>query len=219
MSRGRTHSYGLLGREDPFFATAAPHKTHFLESLHRAYGGPQSLPQRDEASFQRALQFRQAEKTHYHGLEAENLTLKEQLEATKKANAALKDETEKIRSLWEQLSKVNTNESGSPATETQSRGVRAGTDGSSAERDRHLVEPTNDSVSSRVCTHIHADEEVKGGTNTQNDVVRRKVLSTDVPDTRGQAGEHSAEGSEPRGGAESPGGEGDPADTVREDKE
>ena len=218
MSRGRTHSYGLLGREDPFFATTAPHKTHFLESLHRAYGGPQSLPQRDEASFQRALQFRQAEKTHYQGLEAENLTLKEQLEATKNANAALKDETEKIRSLWEQLSKVNTNESGSPASETEPRVVRAGTGGSGGDGDT-VVQPTDDSVSRRGSTVAIADEQVKSGKSTQNDVVRRKVLSTDVPDTRGQAGEHSAEGSEPRGGAESPGGEGDPADTVREDKE
>ena len=101
------HNFGL-GRPDPFFQTRKPHSQNFLESMHRTYGQPAGgLPRRDEETFKRALEFRRAEKAKYLDMETDNASLRAQVEQLHGSHAALRAETDKIKALWEQLSKAN----------------------------------------------------------------------------------------------------------------
>lgn len=111
-------AHSLFGRPDPFFANRnKPHTKNFLESLHRTYGEPVSaLPQRDDVLFQRAYEFRQREKQ-------EHTKLKDEHDALQRRYRELTEETAKIHTLVEQLSKASPkDESSAPGPGADSRG-------------------------------------------------------------------------------------------------
>tara|TARA_B100000965_G_scaffold130629_1_gene108896 strand:+ start:170 stop:811 length:642 start_codon:yes stop_codon:yes gene_type:complete len=90
----------MFGRSDPFFKNNRPHSNPFLESLHRTYGQPTgALPKRDDAQFQRALDFRKREKDHYAKMEQE-------LAAGKEAYALLMKEQTRLADVLNKLSKA-----------------------------------------------------------------------------------------------------------------
>ena len=95
-----------MNRIDPFFQTTKPHTRPFLESLHRTYGEPKgALPRRDEEAFARALAFRKQEKQKYNALESDNSRLQKELESVRAQQELMRAEADKIKLLWEQLSK------------------------------------------------------------------------------------------------------------------
>jgi hypothetical protein len=89
----------MLGRPDPFFVTQKPHNTGYLESLHRTYGEPRgALPKRNDASFKRALEFREREKQQFEHVRRESDEWRDRY-------TKLKQETDRISALFEKLSK------------------------------------------------------------------------------------------------------------------
>lgn len=215
-------SFGTLNRPDPFFATATPHRTEYLESLHRTYGEPiGALPKRDEQQFARAMAFREKEKAKYRGIEDENTTLKAEIERLTATQTELREETERIKGLWEQLSKPTTDgvstapttgaDPGNPQS-LPKRGKQPRADGAKRfvrTRGRPqrggVVQPADDRVPDGGGAPV--EERVENGGQQggrEQDDVRREVLPADVPDSRGQATEHATEGPERGGGADGP---------------
>ncbi len=188
----------MFGRPDPFFTTK-PHKNSYIESLTRTY--PNALPQRDDASFQRALKFRQREKDHFTNLAEENARLRTQ-------NTTLTDDVQKIRELWEQLSKPKT------VTDDVHSGASASADG----RDQERVEQREQRSGGGKDAAVHDDPD---GGRSRSRAVRMEgapsdgsgadsggvegVQSSVLPsergtDPRGQETEHGPTGSEHGGG-------------------
>ena len=192
----------MFDRTDPFFKTQRPHTSSYLESLHRTYGEPKSaLPKRNSEMFQRAYKFRQEEKQRYSQLEQDYHTTKQQYEL-------LKTETDKMRALFEQLSKPSSNV---PSTDVSDPAVsvRAGPGGTSS-GDEGVREPAAPPERRRdpVRAPSVPDAGVKETGGKGGEGVPGEVLPTD---SRGSAAEHPPEGSESRGGD----GDGDGDDSGR----
>lgn len=99
-----------MQRTDPFFAPGKGRSSSYLESLHRTYGEPKSaLPKRDDATFKRAMRFRMAEKEHYKTLQETNERLHSDFDRLQQDYSKLGAETAKMITLFEQLSKQNSN--------------------------------------------------------------------------------------------------------------
>jgi len=81
--------------DDPFFKQRKPHTNDYLESLHRTYN---KLPERNDAAFKRALEYRQREKDRFSLIAQENQELRDRV-------AILQGQTSRFESLWTQLSK------------------------------------------------------------------------------------------------------------------
>lgn len=193
--------YGALGRPDPFFQTSKPHSNNFLESLHRTYGSSDgTLPFRNDASFEKALEFRRKEKAKYTDIEKDNENLRSQVEAMQRAHASLRSETDQIRSLWEELSKVKVQEDERSA---KRGGIEGGIRPGSGENG--VVQPPKTRSTRRRSARVAPIEQVASVSTGEEDDMRREVLPTSsIPDTRGQAEQHTSEGSEPRSGSPSP---------------
>ena len=176
-------------RQDPFFASKKPHSNGYLESLHRTYGEAKGfqLPTREDGSFARALQFRKNEKEHY-------AKLQDELTHTRAEYEQLAGETQKIRTLFEQLSKLRANEQ-SATTDSESRGVRARRDGG-RRGDEGVDQPAEHNASGSA---DHGDSSVPepkaGGVGDGEERVHDEVLPGG--DSPRQAVEHPVEGSEP----------------------
>ena len=184
----------MLGREDPFFAVKKPHTNGYLEALHRTYGEPKSaLPTRNDDLFRRAYEFRQREKAKYSELENDLKHSRAQFEL-------LKLETDKMRSLFEQLSRPEANVSASnraTATDELHPGPNDHKDSNKGVDQR--AAPSDGRSPSDGDEGLHAapvKEDSKGR-------VSKQVLHRD---SRGRSEEHPVEGSE--SGSGSAGGEG-----------
>ena len=210
----------MQGRYDPFFSHRAPHKKSFLESMTRQYGKSTALPERDDGSYARAMEFRNKEKVRYGVMEQENERLRSEVVALTGRNAALNAETQKIKGLWEQLSKVSTRSHDEYQRDdaTGSKRISPGAGGSNGSSG--VVQSAKASTTRRVGVRNSGDKDTgKQETRGEAESVRREVLPADIPDTRGSTDEHSAEGSEPRSGVERRAEESVLADAVREDEE
>ncbi|MAH41475.1 MAG: hypothetical protein CMO41_04430 [Verrucomicrobiales bacterium] len=185
-----------MQRPDPFFQTHKPHKNGYLESLHRTYGEPKSaLPTRGDALYQRALEFRQNEKAKYSQIEADARTAREEADTLRARYNALQTETQEIKRLFEQLSKLQTNDvhpsadsgaephasrSGAGEPAVASAGVDHDADGSAGagSRSSDVRIPNTDKNSDEGVGGVVPDEVLPGG-----------------GDVRRQAAEHTTEGS------------------------
>jgi len=224
--KGRPHAFGILGRPEPFFTTERPHKTNFLESLHRTYGGESSLPERDDAAFKKALEFRQKEKDKYKAIEQRSIEVSGEMErlrmessSLREANNNLKTETDRIKVLWEQLSKqtpVDEQLRPTGTTDGRTRSARARSSKSVGEKSG-VVQPANGDSNRRRRTTLPPAEESVAAT-TQGDGVRREVLPPELPDSRGQGSEHPTEGSEHGDGSGQGTKDDDVEDAVRADE-
>ena len=214
-----------MNRVDPFFQTTKPHTRPFIESLHRTYGEPKgALPKRDEAAFARALAFRRQEKQRYTGLESENARLHNELQQVRVQQELMKEEADKIKMLWEQLSKRSPNGNGSKPLHSSAdslvgeqppmgdaRSVVVG--GRSGSVHTGANKPSGQSTGVAERAKVSGDrgggsrrarvpeatgrEDQRGG----DDEVPGEVLPADLPGARGRAEEHAAEGPEQRGRA------------------
>ena len=210
-------------RPDPFFATRKPHSQGYLESLHRTYGEPKgALPRRDDDAFQRAMAFREQEKAHYKTLEQENRRLMAMVEEMQRSNTELASETDKIKALFAQLSKPKTEDDvDDPKSPPKRRGGKAGVRAGAADDSgggKRVAERPKSRRPPRRSDDVPRVDETDGGETGGEDDVRREVLPAALPDARGQATEHAAEGSESGGGAESAAADGESGDTIREDE-
>lgn len=185
-----------MRRVDPFFHGQKPHKNGYLESLHRTYGEPPSaLPSRGDVLFERALKFRQDEKAKYAEIERQAHSAKQHAALAENRYEALQAETQQMKVLFEELSKLHHEKNGSVASSS-----RAGTGDASGERNGD---------------DQHADGGGGGGggdgTVPLPDVGKEagKGVRGDVPDAilptsgdvRGRVEEHTPQGSEPGSGS------------------
>jgi len=168
-----------MRRPDPFFRSQKPHSNGYLESLHRQYGEPVgALPSRGDELFQRAYAFRQKEKKKYADLEREASLARKQVEEMRK-------ETDQIRALFEQLSKVKQHhEPGSIQLGDQSVHEHADAGAGVGNGGGDLRVPD-----------AGKDTSVAVGGSVPVEVLRPDG------DVRGQSEEHTAEGPEPASGA------------------
>ena len=206
---------------DPFFKTRKPHNKPYLESLHTTYGAPR-LPGRSNEAFQRALQFRDAEKTRYSALEADNARLHTQMNE-------MQGEAAQIQSLWEQLSKQQLHAVADTGTNSEQLvsergGERWGSGGVPTGRVRfespERVDQRPETGGARdpgggVAGDAQSEREGEVGDGAG---VQREVLPAVLPDPRGHPGEHTSEGPEQRDGPEHPQDSADDGDRIREDK-
>jgi hypothetical protein len=219
MNRGRPHASGSLGRADPFFASQTPHRNNFLESLHRSYGEPEgALPKRDEEAFKRAMEFRTQEKAKYKMLEEDNTRMRSEMAQLQQTQAALMEETGKIKTLWEELSKPKPKKDVGPRTRAtrDTASIRPGGDGPSG-GDGVGEPPKRRSARKRGARVEDHEPPSVGESGGASDEVQGEVLPTVVPDSSGPADEHAPEGPELGGGAVSRGAERGSEDGVGED--
>ena len=99
-----------MSRIDPFFRTRAPHRSSYLESLHRQW----TPPERDDFAFQKALTFREREKAKYRALDQENATLKQTLERYRTQHEGAMNRVRQIEELFDKLSKQKPKDANRP---------------------------------------------------------------------------------------------------------
>lgn len=90
-----------MSRIDPFFRTRAPHRSSYLESLHRQW----TPPERDDLAFQKALTFREREKAKYRAMDTENAKLKAELTQIRTQHTGAMARVREIEALFDKLSK------------------------------------------------------------------------------------------------------------------
>ena len=200
-----------MERVDPFFRSQKPHKNGFIESLHRTYGekATHSLPTRGDDLYRRAFEYRKKEKEMFAEIERSAAEAKAERDALQGRYDALKVETDKCRLLFEQLSKRSNDDA------DRSELVRAGADsGATGDDEPGLRTRSTDVHSGGAGEHKPATDSSGGGGGPVHDAHDPgegavEAVSGDVPvkvlrrdeHVRGQAAEHTAEGSEPGSGA------------------
>ena len=207
--RGRPHATGVMNRPDPFFGASGPHTNSYLESLHRQWGSPEThLPRRDDETFERAMHFRNQEKAKYKMIEEDNDRLKNDVQREAEKLQQLTAEHERIKQLFEQLSKPKTPdvEPRSHVPTASTRSVRAGSADSGNEVARDPPKSTTRRRAARSGTANKRSDEAAAQKAAPEDAGEREVQPADVHNPRGSSDEHAAEGPESRGGAESAGG-------------
>jgi len=178
----------------------------YIEDLHRQYGKP--LPKRNDGDFERAMEYRQREKQWYNDIVKENETLRRYLEEATRDHAALLNDANNVMTAWQSSRKVIEQLS----EESEMNPARY------PHRKPELSKVSEDNVvlsdpgSSTAVLHNSGDEggKAKNDTTVQpvGDVRKRRgkrsdnevsgeVLSSDIPDPRGQADEHSKQGRQP----------------------
>jgi len=165
--------------QDPFFQAKRhlPWGQHpgYVEDVYRTYRG--HLPKRDPAAFNRAMQYRTKEKETWQRDRAERDQYAQNLDASQATVVKL---TGALRSLTEQFSGLKAEHERTISDRERSRGLPPVRD-----------EPGDDAAGSG---HERADPGPDDGS------VHGEVLSTKLPDSRGQASEHGAPGRHTGGG-------------------
>jgi hypothetical protein len=161
---------------------------NYLKSLHTTYG--KALPKRDDGHFEKALEFRMREKAHYKDIMQENAKLRQYLDQAKFDHSQLLTDAGNVMTAWE-TSKLKLSEL-----------ERLQLSNSKSE---NVDVPSSSSGVSSVLQHEDPGRSANVGieNNEQrcsagsNDEVSGEILSTKLPDSRGQADEHPTEGRQP----------------------
>lgn len=158
----------------------------YLESLHRTYQIP--LPRRDDGAFERALQFRSEEKDFYSRLQQENDQLRHRLGKLENTLSNLEQHSNTLLQFY------NDTKTSSKAKVIQTNG-----DGKSS------VDSTRGSHSDARPIHDGTTGSSGGDGRGERraDEMPREVLPPELPDSSGQADQHSGDGPKPREGDES----------------
>lgn len=161
----------------------------YVESLHRTYNIP--LPERDDGSFERALQFREREKQFYSFVEQENDQLKHRVQKLESTLEQLEQHSSTLLQFYEDSKR---------SSKSKANVSRVATTPTSGSSDSHVRQES-------VARPERIERRGKGST----DEVSGEVLPAELPDPSGQTDQHAGDGSESREGAESGGGN---ADTI-----
>ena len=165
---------------DPFFLAKQKlpfgQRQGYVEDVFRTYGKPQQLPKRDPAAFERALQFREREKEEWKRDRVERDDYAARLA---ESEAMVRKLTSSLTQLTEQFSRQREKHERSIADSDSTRSVRAVRD----EQGIHSKGVGKDRTEAR----------------TDDGSMQREVVPSELPDTRGQAGQHSTEGRHTRG--------------------
>lgn len=168
---------------DPFFLAnqKLPFGQHrgYVEDVFRTYGKPQQLPRRDPAAFERALQFREREKEEWRRDRAARDDYAAQLA---ESEATIRKLTSSLTQLTEQFSRQREKHERAIADRERTRSVHA--------------------VRDEQGLHGEGVGEERTEARTDDGCVQREVVPSELPDTRGQASQHSTEGRHAGGGVD-----------------
>ena len=157
----------------------------YLESLHRQSG--KGVPQRNDAEFDKALEFRRREKQHYAAMMQENEKLRHLLQQATRDHDRLLSDSSEVMSAWGKArSKIKELEEKQLSKSVTQHVVASSSGQHSSSVD---VLPTNPSGDERTTPRDGGEGRGTGCA----DEVPGEVLPTDVPDSRGKASEHGNE--------------------------